>query len=928
MIKQCIWAFLFIFASVFSQAQRTEVQYLSGTGADDQTDWEFFCTGGRDSGKWTTIKVPSNWEPQGFGTFNFGRDKDKADEQGFYKTTFRVSNEWRGKRVYIVFEGSMTDTEVKINGRLAGPVHQGGFYRFKYEITSLVRFDRDNVLEVNVSKVSADKSVEAAERFADYWVFGGIYRPVYLEAMPQQHIEYTGIDARMDGSIMAEINVQNPLKQFDAELTVTDLNGRTVGKIAGSHNGKVTKQLVIEGKVSDIKPWSAEFPNLYNVTITLKQNGKILHEVNDRIGFRTVEVRAQDGIYINGKKIVFKGVNRASFWPTTGRTTSKALSIRDGELIKEMNMNAVRMSHYPPDKHFLEVCDSLGLYVIDELCSWQAPAYDTEVGSKLLREMITRDVNHPSIVIWANGNEGGFNFDLDPLFKDLDIQKRAVLHPWAQFDRINTVHYIPYGVGIRNMFNGREIFVPTEQLHGLYDGGHGAGLDDFWNHVQISPLSAGAFLWDFVDQGVVRPDLNGILDTGNDQGADGIVGPYREKEGSFYTVKEIWSPVFMEKKIITPLWDGKLRIENRYTFTNTSQCTFSYELAQIRGFSEHNVRKTGGRIVSPSVEPGHRGQLALDLPSDWYDYDVLYVTAKDLYGHELFTWSFEIDGTKKHLDNLLPPANGYVAPHESGDTWEFSAAGTTVHIDKKTGLLQSVNSEGKHIPLEKGPILLTEQEITPGVIETVTEADGIPRLRITYAFENKRLIYNFDWAMREDGILQLTVHYTPEDKVSMSGITFDFPEEGVVGASLIANGPYRVYGNRMKGGTLNLWNKKYNNTITGESWDYPEFKGYYSLFHAMRLDCLTPIEVYCDADDISLHLFTPEAQKGHLSRPENVTHPPYPSGNLSFMAALPAVGSKFVAPENLGPQSQLHRHSGAGRSIENDVNMTLYFKFQ
>ncbi|MDR2914625.1 MAG: glycoside hydrolase family 2 [Tannerella sp.] len=926
MIKRCIGTILLTFASVFLQAQRTEVQYLSGTGSDDQTDWEFFCTGGRNSGEWTTIKVPSNWEPQGFGAFNFGRDKDKADEQGFYKTRFQLPDKWRKKRIYIVFEGSMTDTEVKINGRLAGPVHQGGYYRFKYEITSLVRFGHDNVLEVKVSKVSADESVEAAERYADYWVFGGIYRPVYLEAMPQQHMEYTGIDARMDGSVRAEINLQNPLKQFEAELTITDLNGHTIGTVAGSHNGKAVKQLVIEGKMNDVKPWSAEFPNLYNVTIALKQNGKTLHEVTDRIGFRTVEVRAQDGIYVNGEKIVFKGVNRASFWPATGRTTSRAISIRDGELIKEMNMNAVRMSHYPPDKHFLEVCDSLGLYVIDELCSWQAPAYNTKVGCKLLREMITRDVNHPSIVLWANGNEGGFNFDLDPLFKELDIQKRAVLHPWAQSDRINTVHYIAYGVGIRNMFNGREIFVPTEQLHGLYDGGHGAGLDDFWNYVQISPLSAGAFLWDFVDQGVVRPDLNGVLDTGNDQGADGIVGPYREKEGSFYTVKEIWSPVFMEKKIITPLWNGKLRIENRYAFTNTSQCTFSYELSQIRGFAERDIRKTSGRITSPDIEAGHRGQLALDLPADWYDYDVLYVTAKDPYGHELFTWSFEIDGTKKHLDHLLPVANGFVTPRESGNAWEFSAAGTTVHIDKTTGLLQSVNSAGKHIPLEKGPILLTEKEITPGTIESLTEADGIPRLRMTYTFESKRHIYNFDWAMREDGVLQLTVHYTPEDKVSMSGITFNLPEEGVTGVSLIANGPYRVYGNRMKGGTLNLWNKKYNNTITGESWDYPEFKGYYSLFHAMRLDCPTPFEVYCNADDINLHLFTPEAQKGHFSRPENVTHPPYPSGNLSFMAAIPPVGSKFVGPENLGPQSQLHRH--AGHLTENDVNMTLYFKFQ
>lgn len=923
MLKRYIGAIGLVFACLSLHAQRTEVQYLSGTGVDDQRDWEFFATAGRNSGYWTTIPVPSNWEPQGFGSFNFGRDAEKADEKGLYRTSFRLPDDWRGKRIYIVFEGSMTDTEVKINGRLAGPVHQGGYYRFKYEITPLVRFGRDNRLEATVSKVSANQSVETAERWADYWVFGGIFRPVYLEAVPQNHIEYTAIDARMDGAITAEINLQDPLKAFEASLTVTDRDGKTIGTVSGRHNGDPQKRLVLSGRIEGVKTWSAEFPNLYNVTIALKQNGRPVHEVTGRIGFRTVEVRPQDGIYVNGERIVFKGVNRGSFWPTTGRTTSRALSLLDGQLIKEMNMNAVRMSHYPPDKHFLEVCDSLGLYVINELCSWQSPPYDTEVGSRLVRELITRDVNHASIVLWANGNEGGFNFDLDPLFKEYDIQRRAVLHPWAQHDRINTVHYIPYGVGIRNMFNGREIFVPTEQLHGLYDGGHGAGLEDFWNHVQISPLSAGAFLWDYADQGVVRPDLGGVLDTGNDQGADGIVGPYREKEGSFYTVKEIWSPIFVEKKIITPLWDGKLRIENRYTFTNTVQCTFSYELAKIRGFAQRDVQKTGGTIAAPDVAPGHRGELALRLPADWYESDVLYVTAKDPGGHELFTWSFEIDGAKKHVSQLLPAASGYTAPRETAEGWAFSAGGTTVLVDPTTGLLKSVEKQGKRIPLNNGPILLTERETAPGAIEVVT-GEGIPRLRVTYGAGRARA-YSFDWAMRSDGVLQLDVHYTPEDRVELSGVTFDFPEEGVTGASLIANGPYRVYGNRTKGGTLNLWNKAYNNTVTGESWDYPEFKGYYSLFHAVRVECPTPMEVYCEADDIILHLFTPEAQKGHLSRPENVTHPVYPSGNLSFLAVVPPVGSKFVGPHNLGPQSQPRRH--AGHLVENDVNMTLYFKF-
>ena len=188
--------------------------------------------------------------------------------------------------------------------------------------------------------------------------------------------------------------------------------------------------------------------------------------------------------------------------------------------MKEMNMNAVRMSHYPPDKHFLEVCDSLGMYVIDELCAWQYPPYDTKVGTILVGEMLKRDLNRPSIIFWANGNEGGFNFDLDPLFPQYDPQKRAVLHPWALSGNINTVHYIKYNSGIGNMFHGRDIFMPTEILHGLYDGGHGAGLDDYWNLM----LSKSAFSRN-VPLGLYGPgscsrSKNGFYDTDKDHGAE------------------------------------------------------------------------------------------------------------------------------------------------------------------------------------------------------------------------------------------------------------------------------------------------------------------------------------------------------------------------------------------------------------------------
>ena len=145
--------------------------------------------------------------------------------------------------------------------------------------------------------------------------------------------------------------------------------------------------------------------------------------------FRTVDFRKQDGLYVNGTKVILKGINRHSFHPDGGRTTNKDISIEDILLMKEMNMNAVRF-HYAPDKHFLEACDSMGMFVMNELCCWQN-GYGENLAPKLVTEFINRDVNHPSILLWSNGNEGGWSTSVDTMFHLLDPQKRHVLHPWA-----------------------------------------------------------------------------------------------------------------------------------------------------------------------------------------------------------------------------------------------------------------------------------------------------------------------------------------------------------------------------------------------------------------------------------------------------------------------------------------------------------------
>lgn len=900
---------LFLLQLSFSlvMAQETEVVYLTGTGFDNTVEWDFYCTDGMNSGAWTTIQVPSCWEQQGFGQYNYGHVpfEKRLKEEGHFRYIFDVKRTWNGKRLDLVFEGVMTDARVLINGKQAGKVHQGAFYQFTYDISKLVKYGKENKLEVFVKKFSDNASVNQAERKADYWIFGGIFRPVRLEVKPEAHIHRVAIDAAADGTFSSHIFLEGMNKVGKVAVEIISQDGKRVAGFESPVESDALK-IGVMGKVGSPLQWNPEFPNLYTAQFSLlDHNEAVLHRVSEKIGFRSVEVREADGIYVNGERIKYKGVCRHSFHPDHGRTSSKAFSIEVVNLLKDMNMNAVRMSHYPPDAHFLDVCDSLGLFVLDELAGWQRPSYDSVVGRKLLAEMIARDVNHPSVVMWDNANEGGWNTAYDKDFKELDIQQREVTHPWGAHDLTNTAHYVNYDYLAMDHFAPRQVFFPTELIHGLYDGGLGAGLEDFWLRMWEHPLSAGGFLWVFADETVKRSDT-GMLDSDGNHAPDGILGPYHEKEGSFYAIRELWSPIHFEKRYITPAFNGIFRIQNRFHYTNFDQCSFRYNLIKLQGpgnpgninpgsIESAKVIDFGVPEVDP-LQPGQIGMLRVPLFEEWQSCDALYLEAFDPHGRLIHTWSWPLKSPAQSAAELILQGNsGAITVSETDESLILASGSITVEISKTDGALLRIKSGDWLIPLSEGPIFRSDQL----QLKTFRHFAGENAHHVLADFGRDG---SLEWIVHADGLVDMKLNYQPEGpEVTFTGASFSFPESATQSVTYLGNGPYRVWKNRMKGVEFSVWKKDHNSTITGHSgFNYPEFKGYYSNLYWTRITDPQDrhFTVYSHTQDLFLRLFTPEEPP----QPANTTvdHPP---GELSFMLGIPAIGTKFKKAEELGPQS-------------------------
>lgn len=914
-------------ASAHAGSDTTEIHYLSGRDADSTATWQFRCSDGRNAGRWSTIEVPSCWEQQGYGDYTYGRfylDKTArpSSETGEYRLDFSVPAAWKGKTVEIVFDGVMTDATVRVNGRQAGPMHQGGFTPFAYDISRLLRYGKTNTLRVDVAKESADSSVNAAERRADWWLFGGIYRPVYLRVMPRTHISHTAIDARADGSVALRLTTRGI--PFGARLEAT-----VDGHDPQSAPLTTTATQTVSFKWDGITPWTPESPVMHTLALSIvDKEGRRLHTHTEKTGFRTIEFLPRDGFYLNGTRLLIKGVNRHCFYPETGRTTSRRLDTDDVRLVKAMNANAIR-SHYPPDRHLLEICDSLGVLYFCELPGWQ-DAYDTGVGSRILAEMIQAHANHPCIFAWGNGNEGGNNYDLLPLFRQLDPQQRLVAHPWALANGIDTHHYPAYQTGVARLANGYQVFMPTEFLHAQYDKGGGASLDDFWSNYSRNPLFAGGFIWAMADEGVARADRDGAIDTYGGNAPDGIVGPHREKEGSWYAIRDVWSPLQIAPLTARRGRVPQISVANKSLFSPLSDYTLRYEVVEIHpARGEKTV--ASGTTPLPAARPCETALVAVGRADDFRSGHMLRLTATDRHGDTVNVWTYPmLYADEYHAD----VCTGHTAEGRATVAANvLSANGVSARFSPATGMLEQVTVDGRQAAFGSGPVPVG---MRMELISTSTRMEGDTAVM---TMRYKGAVDSITWRMTPDGILGIDILMLNrkngggfdgkfiDDEIRNFGFSFSYPEEHCSGMTWFGKGPYRVWRNRLRGVNLGLWHKDYNNTVTGqgsEPLQYPEFKGHHANLYWARIHSAdSPMAVSTETDGVYLRMFTPEEPTARTQPGSTMT--PFPSGDISFLLDIPPIRS-YKPLEQLGPgaiATNVRINKG-----DEGIRMKLWFDFR
>ena len=569
---------------------------------------------------WKDIEVPGEWTMQGFDV--------KSGTRAAYQTRFSVPDDWIGKRIMLRFDAVYSDAVLWINGKKAGS-HIGGFNVFEADITSFLKRGF-NILTVGVMSESIADTLSCGSQYAAHSL-GGISRKVTIFAVPDVYISdivlRTDLDENyLNAKLELEISYYNANKStFEADLVIDVLSSE--GKVVATdssevrllQNQKIREKIIID--VLNPLKWNAEFPNLYNVRIRFSSLSGI-EILEKKIGFRELEV-AGNQLFLNGRSIKLHGINRHEVHPLKGRTLNMQLWRKDALLYKAANVNYIRTSHYPPAEEFINLCDSIGLYVeLENPLVWIGHAANQKLASgeawnrRLLPELVKTTIetigfyrNHPAIIFWSLANESAWSENWQRVLEvadSLDMTRPKSFHDQAYGVNNNygsislpiaNMHYPgPKGPDVADTFKRPLLFGEYCHLNtynrqeiatdpGVRDAWI-RGFYPMWENMYRTQGCLGGAIWSGIDDAFMLPEGRLV-----GYGEWGPIDGWRRLKPEYYHIKKTYCPVIIGNRQVSLSKNSEilLQVENRYDFTDLKDCRFEWKIAGETGTASINL---------------------------------------------------------------------------------------------------------------------------------------------------------------------------------------------------------------------------------------------------------------------------------------------------------------------------------------------------
>ncbi len=683
-----------------------------------------FATPSYNDAAWHIERVPFNWEVAGYSLPTY----DAVDNTvGLYRRYVTIPAAWAGRRIYWHFDGAFDGTEVFVNGQKAG-YHESGYTAWEIDLTGLVHAGQRNLFALRVSKTVPSFDADTG----DFQSLGGIYRDTSLIAVPQTHVADITVRTPLaanykDATLFTQLSIQGTPGQA---VTVTGKLMHSDGHPAGVSvvgSGRIqsdgTGQITMSAPVKAPALWSAEKPNLYYVVFSMTGNGKPIERVEQRFGFRQIEIK-NNVVLWNGMPIKCTGVCRHDFWADKGFALTEADWVKDITMMKAANINAVRTSHYNHAQRFLELCDEKGLYILDEVpyCWINDQVKDPNYAPYLLQraqETLARDKNRPCVLAWSLGNENPNGIDSQmvmDLVKKTDPTRPAFVSgqdPGSIKGQDWLDNHYPGPDSIdRFAADTRWGTNLTEHPHTFYEKeaqDYDPGMSDLWSEALIrtwdklwkDPTILGSFIWEWQSQGIA--DKNDDTTTDFWYGPDhlrqennkGIVSAYRVPKAEWWIVKSVYSPVVVAARTVSPA-DGAcvVPLTNHYSFTDLKEVTCRWTALGANGKLQSGVAHIACAPMQSTTAsfPAPVGMTTLRLEFLHPD------------GTSIIAYNLAVAGTPLPAPPAALAAGDALTTQEGPDTLSLRDSGQQITFDKHTGTILSWRVNGQD-RLVGGPTL-------------------------------------------------------------------------------------------------------------------------------------------------------------------------------------------------------------------------------